>query len=111
MKKIIIALCCLVGLALNGAGNALAVSLSLTPAANIAASGDSVTLNLKISGLGANTMGDFDVDIAYDSSRLSLTGFTLGSFLGDIALGEALDFSGGDTGGVINLAGARRNAG
>lgn len=84
-----------------------AVVLSLVPASQTAMPSDSVSLDLVISGLGdfaPDSLGDFDIDIGYDPVALSLTGFSLGPFLGDIGLGEAADFSFGDLGGVVNLA-------
>ena len=85
-----------------------AVLLSMLPASQTAESGDTVSLDLIIGDLtdgGADSLGDFDIDIAYDDSRLSFMGYTLGGFLGDLGLGEAVDFSGGDLGGgIINLA-------
>lgn len=85
-----------------------AVVLSLEPSSQNAVPTDAVSLDLTVSGLtagGPDSLGDFDVDIAYDSTALSFTGYSLGVFLGDIGLGEAMDFSLGDLGGgIINLA-------
>lgn len=84
------------------------VTLSLLPSSQTGAPGDLVSLDLVIDGLGdfaPDSLGDFDIDIAYDPAALTLSGFILGDFLGDIGLGEALDFSGGDLGGgLVNLA-------
>lgn len=85
-----------------------AVVLSLAPSSQTAVPTDTVSLDITVSGLtagGPDSLGDFDVDIAYDSTALSFTGYSLGAFLGDIGLGEALDLSFGDLGGgIINLA-------
>lgn len=85
-----------------------AVILSMSPNTSSAVPGDIVVLDLMISGLnagGADSLGDFDLDIFYDSGALSVDSFSLTGLLGDIGLGEALDFSlGDDTFGIIGLA-------
>ena len=85
-----------------------AVVLSLEPSSQIAGPGDSVSLDLVISGLGngaPDSLGDFDIDISFDASALSFLGYTLGTSLGDVGLGEAFDGSFGDLGGgLVNLA-------
>lgn len=85
-----------------------AVVLSAVPGFTDAMPGDSVTIDIVISGLGAggpDSLGDFDLDVVYDSTALSVTGFTLTSLLGDFGLGEAADLSlGDDTFGTIGLA-------
>jgi hypothetical protein len=89
-------------------GQAVAAFLNLVPADQTASPGDLVTVDLIIGGLGdfaPDSLGDFDVDIAYEPGKLSLSGFVLGDYLGDIGLGEAGDFSLGDSGGgLLNLA-------
>lgn len=89
--------------------NASAVILSLLPASQTASSGDSVSLDLVIDGLGdfaPDSLGDFDVDISYDTSILTFDGYNLGGFLGDTFLLEAIDLNSGNWGidGVINIA-------
>lgn len=107
MKKHCHTLVGLVFLAL-GASQVGAVTLSVLPSAQTAAPGDSISLDLVIDGLsasGPDSLGTFDINIAFDPGALSLTGFALDSFLGDLALGEALDLSLGDLGGgVVNVA-------
>jgi hypothetical protein len=94
-------------LILCGAGTAEAVVLSLAPASTEVDPGDSVSLELVISGLDATatgTVGAFDIDLSYDTAALTFDGYALGSLLGDVGT-EALDFSFGDVGGgIINLA-------
>lgn len=83
------------------------VILGLSPTSQTALPGDSISLNLIISGLnggGAPSLGDFDVDVDFDATKLSFTGYSLGSFLGDISLSEATDYSLGVAGGSINLS-------
>lgn len=82
------------------------VILNLSPSSQTALPGDNISLDLIISGLnagGAPSLGDFDLDIAFDITKLSFTGYSLGSFLGVIS-SEADDFSSGVSGGLINLA-------
>lgn len=87
--------------------NAVPVTFSLLPSSQTASTGTPVSLDLTISGLtagGPASLGDFDVDIGYDTGALFFQGYTLGASLGDIGLGEALDFSLGDLGSSINIA-------
>ena len=85
-----------------------AVMLSLEPVETIAGPGDTVSLNLVIGGLGdlsSDSLGDFDIDIGFDATALSFVGYDLGSFLGDVSLFEAVDYSYGLVAdGIINLA-------
>ena len=84
-----------------------AVSLNLEPAATIAGPGAEVSLDLVIEGLGdfvPESLGDFDVDIRFDPGALSFLGYTLGPYLGDLGLFEAIDYGLGDLGGgLVNL--------
>ena len=71
---------------LGGASEAWAVSLDFVPATQTVMLGDSVMVDLVISGLGNGvdpSVGDFDLDVTYDSSILTATGVTFGPFLGD----------------------------
>ena len=100
-SRILHAICAL----LLVASAADAVVLELDPSALVVSPGDSVSLDLVASGLGGAAVGDFDVDIDFDPARLTLTGFTLASGLGDISTGEAIDFSLGlVVPGLLNLA-------
>ena len=85
-----------------------AATLSLLPSTQTASPGDGVSVQLFVEGLGdlaPDSVGDFDIDIGYDPTALTFGGYILDDFLGDIGLGEAIDFSLGDLGGgLINLA-------
>lgn len=84
-----------------------AASLSLEPSAQSASIGDAVSLDLMISGLtagGPDSLGDFDVDIGFDTTMLSFDSYVLGNALGDLSFGEAFDTGLGDLGGIINIA-------
>lgn len=91
-------------LATNASAN---IILSAVPSASNVMSGDSVTVDLVISGLGEggpDSLGAFDVNIGYDAAVLSVDGYNLSSLLGNIDDGEASAFSLGDNGGIINLS-------
>jgi hypothetical protein len=106
MKTMISAIFGLLALVLVGQAAALP-TLSLLPASQTAVAGDNVSLDLVIDGLGnfaPDSLGNFDVEIGYDAAVLSFQSLTLGAFLGDVGLGEAIDFSLGDLGGVVNVA-------
>jgi len=87
---------------------AKAVLLSFEPASQIVPVGESVSVDLVISGLGnysEPSLGAFDLNITYNPAILDFTGYTLSSYLGDISLWEAVDLSWGETTlGTINLA-------
>ena len=103
-----LAVSCLVALLLYTANSAGAVMLGLTPSSQTAAVGQTVSIDLVVDGLGdfaPDSLGAFDIDVAYDPAALTFSGYALGGFLGDLGLFEAADFSFGDLrGGVINLA-------
>lgn len=83
------------------------VILSAVPGYTDAMPGDTVTIDIVVSGLtvgAADSLGDFDLDILYDPAALSVSSYSLTGLLGDPGLGEAIDFSFGDLGGLIDLA-------
>ncbi len=84
-----------------------AALLRLAPDTTLVTNGDTVSLELIVSGLGdfsPASLGAFDVSIGYDPAVLSFADYSLGNFLGDISLFTALDVSSGDTGADVNLA-------
>ncbi len=107
MKTIQKTLCAL-SLATCFSSGAGAATLMLEPAATTVATGDSFTLDLVVSGLGAGvgpSLGNFEVDIAFDPGALSFDGYAFGPLLGDVAAFEALDVGFGEfTPGVVNIA-------
>jgi hypothetical protein len=71
-----------------------AATISLIPAAADVRPGDAVTIDVVIAGLvdgAAPSLGDFDIDIAFDAAALGFVSYTLGTELG--GPGEALDVS------------------
>lgn len=87
---------------------AQAVVMDIVPNLLTSNTGASVEMDIEISGLGdfaPDSLGVFEFNIAFDSSRLSVDSFLLGPLLGDFDFFEAADFSFGDLGGgALNLA-------
>ena len=85
-----------------------AATLSIEPGAVTVNPGATFSVDLVISGLGdgsSPSVGDFDIDIGFDPLDLGLVGIALGSGLGDLGLGEAIDVSFGEVlPGVANVA-------
>jgi hypothetical protein len=79
--------------------------IQLLPGNQNVVPGSSASIDVVISGLGGSVVGDFDLDISFDASVLTLDSFTLGAALGDASAGDALDFSLGVVGpGLLNAA-------
>ncbi len=79
--------------------------LGFDPLSATVMQGDSVSLNLIASDLGATLLGDFDLNLSYDPASLTLMGVTPSGVLGDVGAGEVLDFSLGSIGvGISNIA-------
>lgn len=81
--------------------------IGLQPDSTFASTGDSISLDLVVSDLGnfgPDSLGAFGISVGFDASVLSFTSYSLGDFLGDVALLEAIDASSGDVGGAVNLA-------
>lgn len=93
MKKILLITICLF---MASIGTATAATLSLETSTPVVAPSSYFDVNLVVSGLGnfqPLSVGDFDVDILYDSTLMEFVSYDLGVYLGDVNLGEALDFS------------------
>lgn len=85
---------------------ASAIMFSLAPSTQTAATGDTVSVDLRVAGLGdfaSLSLGDFDIDVSYDPLALTFTNYTLGPLLGVPLLGEAIDFGLGNLGSSVNL--------
>lgn len=77
-----------------------AIMIGFDPASQVVPVGDTVDVDLYISGLGdyaAPSLSTFDLDITYAPTILDFTDYVLGPYLGDILVGEALDWSLGET--------------
>ena len=84
---------------------ASAAQIFFLPASATVVPGNPVSIDLMISSLGSGVvLGDFDLDISFDPTHLSLTGFQPSDALGSIAAGDALDFSLGlVSSGLVNV--------
>ena len=83
------------------------ISIDLQPSVIGASTGDSISFDLVISGLedsAPDSLGAFDISVGFDDSALSFSSYSLGSFLGDVGLSEAIDASSGALGGSVNVA-------
>ena len=88
---------------------ALAITMSFNPSDSIIGVGDSIGIDIVISGMESNILAAFDFNINYDDTILDFDSYSLGSELGFIdpsdPSAEAEDWSSGDLGGgIINLA-------
>ena len=106
MKKILLIIICLF---LASVGTATAVTLSLETSTPVVDPCTYFDVDLKVSGLGdfgTPSVGDFDIDILYDPTLMEFDSYSLGTYLGDVNIGEALDLSLGDPldTGAIDLA-------
>jgi hypothetical protein len=91
---------------LLGASPALGVSVSFLPATQNAGVGESVSVDLVVSGLAAGSapsVGAFDLDVTFDPLVLAASSVTFGSFLGDEAQAQVLTSS-ALASGLVDLA-------
>lgn len=105
MKKILLIIICLF---LASVGTATAVTLSLETSTPVVDPCTYFGVDLVVSGLGnyePSSVGDFDIDILYDPTLMEFVDYSLGTYLGDVGLDEALDWSWGEfSPGAIDLA-------
>ena len=89
---------------LAGAILAMAASLSFNPSTATVAVGNTLDVDVFISGLGAaEQLGSFDFQVNFNPSVLSFASYSLGGNLGDLGLFEAFDLSQGNLGGGVVL--------
>lgn len=73
---------------------AASAAVLLTPSFTNTTAGNPVSVDVRVTDLGGNQLGGFDIDVAYNPALLTPTNVTFGPFLGDPALFEAFtDFS------------------
>ena len=85
MKKNLLLVALFLGMVLP-VGSAFAVSLSLIPSATTTNPGDSITVDVKVGGLGnfaPPSLGAFLVEVNFSESVLSFDSVSYGAFLGD----------------------------
>lgn len=87
------------------AGPSAAATLSLSPSSATTGLGNSFSVDLLISDLGAgNALGSFDLKFNFDAALFNFGSYTLGSQLGNLGLAEAMDISTGPQGlGTVQL--------
>ncbi|MDT8999024.1 cohesin domain-containing protein [Paucibacter sp. APW11] len=96
----------LLGALLLGASlGAPAATLTLIPTSTELKPGSALLIDLMVADLnGKDSVGVFDLQIGYDATLFSFSGYQLGLGLGDAALGQALDISQGGQGtGRVHL--------
>lgn len=84
-----------------------ATLLVLQPDSTSVQNGDSISLQLMISGLGnfgPDSLGAFDISIGFDPGVLSFASYNPGGFLGNLGLFEAIDASSGNLGSSVNIS-------
>jgi len=100
MKKLLLAAVAFLALAVS----AQAATLSFSTDSLTFLEGETITVDLIVSGLETTDLIAFDLDVAFDDDLLGFAGYTLSTGLGDIDLYEADDFSNGESEyGIINL--------
>ncbi len=84
---------------------AQAATLSFSSDAMTVAAGETVSVDLIVSGLETEDLTAFDINVAYSDALLSVAGYTLYDGLGDIESGDAEDFydEGYQAAGIVNL--------
>lgn len=83
----------------------LPLTLSLIPNQSSVNLGSPLSVDVVISSIDNFdfTLGGFDIDLAYDTSILNLTGIDFGTALGDESIGESLTDTSASTPGHVNL--------
>lgn len=103
MKKMVIGFC--VTMAFVFGTQAWGAIIYFEPFASSIYVGESLDVNVVMSGLGDDDVGAFDIDVLFDDSVLSFNSYVLTDNLGSIPLFDADDWSWGDLGGgTVNLA-------
>jgi len=90
-------------------GQSWAVSLTFNPLDSSILIGESIDIDIVISGMENDDLGAFDFNVHFDDTILTFDDYVMGSELGVIApldpLADAVDDSWGDLGGgIVNLA-------
>ena len=109
MKKILLIVICLLMASVGTATvQATSVTLSLETSTSVVDPCTYFDIDLVVSGLGnyaPHSVGDFDIDILYDPTLMEFVDYSLGTYLGDVDLFEAVDLSWGEfSPGTIDLA-------
>jgi PEP-CTERM motif len=86
------------------AKEARATCLQVLPAAETVNVGDSVAVDLIISGLADADLSSFDLNLIFDDGLLEFQSYSMGDQLGDLATMQALDLSNVRGPGILNLS-------
>lgn len=104
-QRTIVVFCCVICTAFFLSAPAWAVYLSFTPSDSAIQSGNSVSVDVFISGLENSDLAAFDFNVNFDPAILTFDSYVLGTGLGSIDTGDAENFGLGRLGsGVINIA-------
>ncbi len=100
MKKLIF-ICIIVGLiGFLWATPARAINIGFVPSSQSVLPGDSLSVDIFVSGLGAEIVSAYDLDITYEPTILSAIGVTFGSELGFPSSLQSFDLT---TSGLVDL--------
>ena len=100
-KKLVLAVLLAVAVFMPTTASAVPI-VSISPVFQAGAIGDTFTVDINISGLEGESVGSFDLDIAFGNLILLGQSFALGTGLGGAL--DSLDLSAGFLGGTIDLA-------
>ncbi len=84
--------------------SASAITIGFSPASQAVGLGDPVLVDVVVSDLAGEIVSAYDLDVTYDSSVLSATDVTFGSFLGDEFFFEVFNDFDLSTPGVVDFA-------
>ncbi len=97
--------CCVICTAFFLSAPAWAVYLSFTPSDSTIQPGNSVSVDIFVSGLETDNLAAFDFDVNFNPEILTFDSYVLGNGLGSIDIGDAENFGLGSlSSGVINIA-------
>ena len=84
------------------ASQAWAITISFSPTSSDIYIGDSINVDIIVSGLESVNVSSFDLLLNFDDAILNFDSYVLGNGLGDVTIGEALDTSLGSNLGEIS---------
>jgi len=104
-KKVLVTYFCAIGIAILMNNQALAINLTFNPSDASLNIGETIDIDIMVSGLDNDNLATFDLNVTYDDAILDFDTYVLGNGLGNINTGDADDWSLGDLGnGVLNFA-------
>jgi hypothetical protein len=103
MKRLLL-LAILIGAVGAAAPKAEAVAIEFTPASTTVSLGDSVDLDVVVTGLGSEIVSTFDLLVSYDPAIVSLTALVYGPNLGTPGFPGVYNFPPDLTAGLVSFA-------